>query len=384
MRAFALGALLVRAIAAQSCTAGDDESLWLLQRGARIEAARLVQEDGLNRPKDAVSLTQMANSHSSQSVDVPNVTVTFYKDSLCQDSDGTNASLPVDKDLCSLDWNFTCGCQNGKKVVHASTYFPGCENREETHTEVVQFDRCEDSTKFGSASGLFGKIVDDGTCPCCADDKQCIAYGEPHILGFDKADVSLFGKRGAATWHKRRKDARGQDIYLLKSPRLAVQARYAQLRRSGSQPLLRAVAIGGPALDGNRMIIEPLRGSIRWGRRNGRAKEVLTAEAPVLKILGLLSARVSNHTRDIEQPTDWAEGLHLQLPGGVQMVVNRRWKSLVAAITLDDSANVVKTDGHCGNFNGDPNDDTLSQIQARVGKRVPKRYIFFDQPHPND
>mmetsp|Transcript_73259 Transcript_73259/g.136911 ORF Transcript_73259/g.136911 Transcript_73259/m.136911 type:complete len:396 (-) Transcript_73259:37-1224(-) len=371
--------LIARVAVADVCSASED-GLWLLQRGARIEVSRELQGDTSALPKASISLTQLDDAQSSHIVDVPNVTVSFYTDSQCQAHAGTNASLPLDKDLCSLDWNFTCGCQKGKKVVYASTYFPSCEDREESHTEVVQIDSCEDSSKFGNAPGLYGKIVDNGACPCCSDDKQCVAYGEPRILGFDKAEVALFQKRGNwPQWRKRRKEV-GGDVYLMKTPHLAIQARYGHLDRSGNQLVLRALAVGGQALDGNRMIIEPLDGTIRWGHRNGRTKEVLSHDAPVLKILGLVSARVSNRTRDIEHPEELSEGLQLHLPSGFQLVVNRRATSLVAAIVVDDSTSLTDIDGQCGHLNGDPDDDTPSWIQARLGKRIPRRSLLFDHP----
>merc|ERR1712194_590240 len=75
--------------------------------------------------------------------------------------------------------------------------------------------------------------------------------------------------------------------------------------------------------------------------------------------------------------------VHVSLPLGVELQINR-WNEpgegdyLNTKITMSAQPN---QDGHCGNFNGNPADDTRPMIRSRIGTTgVPPGELLFPEP----
>merc|ERR1719215_1431662 len=66
--------------------------------------------------------------------------------------------------------------------------------------------------------------------------------------------------------------------------------------------------------------------------------------------------------------------VHMALPGGVTVEVMRWSNHINLRITMAPRAG---QDGHCGNANNDPADDTTDAIRARIGMGVPQGESLF-------
>eukprot|EP00403_Amphidinium_massartii_P043935 CAMPEP_0178436532 /NCGR_PEP_ID=MMETSP0689_2-20121128/34488_1 /TAXON_ID=160604 /ORGANISM="Amphidinium massartii, Strain CS-259" /LENGTH=406 /DNA_ID=CAMNT_0020058631 /DNA_START=113 /DNA_END=1333 /DNA_ORIENTATION=- len=373
----------------QSTEDCEGDALLLLQRGARVEDRRDSEAGShelnylsvASAPQallEVAARTQHAHEHvvhEAAPVNVRNATVTFFKDANCKAPEGNNVTLPLDKDLCVLEWNFTCDCRNHSQVLIASTYYPSCEHQEESYFQTIAFEQCVVGSMFGSPEGLYGKISNPEVCPSCNGERACALFGDGRIHAFDEAMES--------TQLPAQERAEG-DVWVVKSNRMWIQARYRKVpgdkNRSAERPSLTALAIGGPFLDGNRMIIRARDAEVLWGHQNGKMQEILSEASPTFRVLGLLTARSHNHTKQVGNPGEPAFGIDMQLPDKVQMVVNRHWKHLDASISMQDSiaSQMGGMDGHCGNFNGDSRDDAPSFIQARAGSSIRKDQLLFN------
>jgi len=66
--------------------------------------------------------------------------------------------------------------------------------------------------------------------------------------------------------------------------------------------------------------------------------------------------------------------VHMELPGGVKVEVMRWSNHINLRITMTPRAG---QDGHCGNFNQNPGDDTTVSIRDRIGMGVPQSESLF-------
>jgi len=183
----------------------------------------------------------------------------------------------------------------------------------------------------------------------------CIGWGDPHLRTFD-------GKR--ADYYS------SGDYYLVKSGSISIQGQYLPTKFTNGLAVTKMVAIGGPVLKGNKLVIGPL--AATW---NG---------APILGQLGshfsqpgLLTVNydTSGALIDTTGGVDASKKkiVHVKItdgsPEGISVQVNRwtaspgneyvNWK-------IDMHARPGQ-DGHCGNFNGNAADDDRLAVRQRVG-----------------
>merc|ERR1712228_379617 len=75
--------------------------------------------------------------------------------------------------------------------------------------------------------------------------------------------------------------------------------------------------------------------------------------------------------------------VHVSLPLGVELQINR-WNEAGEGDYINTKITMSKQpmqDGHCGNFNGDPNDDTRPMIRSRIGTTgVSPQNLLFPEP----
>jgi len=135
-----------------------------------------------------------------------------------------------------------------------------------------------------------------------------------------------------------------------------------------------AVAIGGAFLQGHTLIIEPLHGQVTWDG------EPILQSFPSEWAHELVSARY----HELLEPIDkfWSgtpvHGTEFELPLGMRLIVNRWDQHLDLMVTMRSQA--CGQDGHCGNFNGDDQDDTTNLIKARMELRVSQQESLFPTP----
>lgn len=175
------------------------------------------------------------------------------------------------------------------------------------------------------------------------------------------------------------------DFWVVKSDYVHVQGRYWSDRKDG-QSSARAVAVGGPFLQGNRLIIEQgTGGKIYWNER-----EILFDGQTRFQADGLISAQVArNHRRVVKSRFGWGgrwnrnrmsdvvQTVDIDLPLDVTLRVNRLSYRMDFRITMKQLPG--GQDGHCGNFNGDAIDDNTDSINARFGHQVSGEDLLFDK-----
>lgn len=199
-------------------------------------------------------------------------------------------------------------------------------------------------------------------------------WGDPHVNVFDSVDpdgdaigasvVNIYGHG---------------DYWVVRSELISIQGRYNATQWSiDGQSATRALAIGGPFLNGHTFIVEAMDGIMTWD-----GEPVMQDFPSRFAADGVISA----HYHELEEPIDQAEpyrpvyGVDLELPLGVRVRVNRWAKHLDVLIAMRQQ--LSGQDGHCGNFNLNATDDTLDLISARTDLRVSAQESLFPGASPD-
>jgi len=200
-----------------------------------------------------------------------------------------------------------------------------------------------------------------------APEGHCMLWGDPHANVFDSTEaddrpgnsvVNIFGHG---------------DFWIVTSLLVRIQGRYGATQwTQNGWSATRAVAIGGPFLQGHTLIIEAMDGQISWD-----GLPVLGNFPSDWDVPGLVAA----HYHELPEPIDKAQthrpvhGIELELPLGVRLTVNRWAKHLDVIITMRPQQG--GQDGHCGNFNGNSTDDSADLIKSRMDLRVSEQDLLF-------
>jgi hypothetical protein len=215
------------------------------------------------------------------------------------------------------------------------------------------------------ARGSWAGTVLYGRKPC-EETGTCTVVEDPHIEVFDGAQVSLFA--AAANFDHSNK-------WLVKSSRVSIQARYMTGERlQEKSEFVRAVAIGGPFLEGNIIIVGSLEDPITF---NGKAILQHDTEPRFQFQANNISVEItqtndSSNVADLSKPN---RGLEVKLPLGVSLIVNRLHRHLNAAIKMPKQEG--GQEGLCGNFNGMVSDDSLELSSKRLNLDVADGESFF-------
>merc|ERR1711920_464451 len=196
----------------------------------------------------------------------------------------------------------------------------------------------------------------------------CVLHGDPHILTFDKLPIvrsTTF--QDAGTW------------WIVYSPRISIRGTYD--RDSGLRGLMRSLSVGGPFLQGH---------TLSFGREASPSGEeevtwdgVPVLDGPSLEVsLGSGLARIRKQNDPVRawerlsgvRVTSLLESLmwttqrsyDITLPLGVEMTVNignyHGTKFIDVILTMHPEPEGQS--GHCGNFDGNPNDDTSGMMRS--------------------
>jgi len=222
---------------------------------------------------------------------------------------------------------------------------------------------------------------------------HCSIWGDPHITVFDQMynEVSLLSSLAlpdAPTNFTRHTNSHAGDVWLVKNDQVHIQGRYNLIMRKQNRPFLRSVAIGGPFLNGNTLIVEPqelymtdLTGSLQKGRVLWNKQEILTnlQQDNQFTVNSLLSVSYSKQVPLVSNEAKQTLGVVIDLPLGISMIVNRHKKVLGIKINVQKPLHSTM-DGECGNYNGYAGDDTAQMIQQRVGQGIPYHELLFHEP----
>jgi hypothetical protein len=195
---------------------------------------------------------------------------------------------------------------------------------------------------------------------------QCIVWGNTHVKVFDEPRMNNY----LPTTY-----LMNGDYWLVKSGQVWIQARYEATRWVNGRASMHGLALGGPFLHHNTIILGPARGKVYYNQQ-----EILGTQS-TFDAGGLFSAHRNDHgvrlSNGVNQPV---HSITMRLPLGVVVIVYRWAHHIDAVITMIQQGN---QDGHCGNFNGKASDDTKQSILARVPGQVPRHQDLFPQTRFN-
>jgi hypothetical protein len=206
----------------------------------------------------------------------------------------------------------------------------------------------------------------------CSD---CIVWGDPHIITFDlnkkrhaqhPMREAFFRTRG---WKSDQVSIYDEGTFwLVKNDLVHIQARYWHDKANPEWTNLGALAIGGPFLDNNTLVIRSLGAATTWNDQ-----EIL-ALLPSRFENSLVSAKYHSGSETVKDGKP-GPGLDIELPMGVKLVVNRWKQNLAAKITMCHTQGLQT--GQCGNFNGNANDDAQEILSAGNKQSVPSHEFLF-------
>jgi len=193
--------------------------------------------------------------------------------------------------------------------------------------------------------------------------RPCFIWGDPHVETFDHAFPSFYDEG---------------EFWVVKSKMVSIQGRYLATPFTHGLSSMHAIAIGGPFLAGHTIIVGPM--------ENG---QILVDGRPALynfpsseSVAGMATLRYDAIGEVVDSAMRGMERhiVHMELPLGVQVQVMRWANHINVKIVM--APRVGGQDGHCGNHNGDPADDSAEAIEARIGGPVPPDECLFHHTTP--
>jgi len=208
----------------------------------------------------------------------------------------------------------------------------------------------------------------------CEDNSgTCTVAEDPHIDVFDGAFISLLATSNLGNSMN---DESAGDKWLVKSKYISIQARYMPNDELPDRNLfVRAIAVGGEFLKGNKMIIASLEEESKWNTQTILEKEDSTF---IFQEEGLVVDAVrSGHSLLVEDLSKENRGVTIKLPLGLTLIVNRLHKHVNVAIRM--CAQEGGQEGLCGNFNGIASDDSWEMSSVRLDTNVrPAESLFAE------
>jgi len=303
------------------------------------------------------------------------------------------ASITLSKPIENQDGQ--CGNYNGDHEDDTAELIAGRIGELEVSEAESMFPKAEKKVVHHAKSAR----ADDEKEQLVTEEGTCTIYGDPHIIGFDPADVKMpklslleqgysapliegFDKPklslaqedvAADTGSGLRVVHETGDMWLVKSSRIHIQARFNYVPKHKTA-FVKVLAVGGPFLQNNTLRIAKKSWKAFWNDQ-----EILS-ELPSTFKNSLVSAKYHDHSMLVQDPEKEARapGIDISLPEGVKLLVNRGAYGLAVKITMPKLEE--GQDGQCGNFNGMTGDDTKELISARVGNEVSVPETLFAHP----
>jgi hypothetical protein len=176
------------------------------------------------------------------------------------------------------------------------------------------------------------------------------------------------------------------EYWLVKSQTVWIQARYKPTPITHGLSVTKEVAVGGPFLDsangkGNVLRISALKATFNGQPIVPDFPDRWQNEDPMIQVVTDSTGETLQQGRQGKE----MHVVHVKLPGFVSLQVNR-WNEPGEG----DYINVQITmpvqpgqDGQCGNFNGNPADDSRPLIRARIGTNgVDQANLLFETKTP--
>jgi len=191
---------------------------------------------------------------------------------------------------------------------------------------------------------------------------NCLLWGDPHVETFDGGFPNFYGEG---------------EFWMVKSPTVHIQGRYLATQFTNGLAATHQIAVGGPFMNGHTVVVGPMEnGEITMDGQSVLKSFPSTLDDPPHGIK--LSYTGDGQLVDDAQSHLVKHIVHMELPLGVHLQVMRWANHVNVRITM--VAREGGQDGSCGNFNGDPHDDSTAAIKQRIGMRVPQEELLFHAP----
>jgi len=204
-----------------------------------------------------------------------------------------------------------------------------------------------------------------------ADCVDCIVWGDPHIISFDvnrkrkmehPAKEAFFRSRN---WKTDELTVHDEGVFwLVNNAQMKIQARYRHNESNPALTSLYTVAISGPFVGNNLLVIGTLEHSIRWNKQS-------ILESQPSKFHNKWVKADYHNKAELVSSGRKGPGIDMELPNGMTLTVNRWKKSLALKIT-QCGAPPSAQEGQCGNNNHDLSDDTPQILAQEAPAQVPE------------
>jgi len=197
---------------------------------------------------------------------------------------------------------------------------------------------------------------------------SCVIWGDPHVLTFDeqvRRNKQHPMKEAFFRTHNWKENQvtvnQAGTFYLVKSRRVNIQGRYESNRTNPNVTNLVEVAVSGEFLRGNTLKV-----GIEGDKIYFNEEEILK-EMPSTFYKWHASERyiAAKYHKDSQMVKNGQKGpgIDIELPEGMRMTINRWKQNLAVSISMCPQRG--GQEGHCGNYNGNPDDDTATAMQQR-------------------
>jgi hypothetical protein len=183
---------------------------------------------------------------------------------------------------------------------------------------------------------------------------ECKLVGDPHINGFDYKKAYDFYGHGT--------------FWIVKSSSVWIQGFYADVGVRPAFTYLRKLAIGGPFLNWNTLMLET--SNIWWNDQEHIVPLDHTAISTWTGLDGAVevSSRLKTGTKWYENPVSIDLHHDVKIRAVIKGRLDGAFLPHLDAIVI--MRQITGQDGHCGTFNGDPSDDRAALLNQRFGKPV--------------
>lgn len=223
------------------------------------------------------------------------------------------------------------------------------------------------------------------TTTTSCDTVSCEIYYDPHMSGFDDSmnngpaslgsksveSLSPFSVTKSFNFDGHPVYSGVGDVWLIKSELLSVQGHYVEstLFKTGGA-VMGKIAMAGPILGGQRLVIEPRQGNLTWdGRMLGYGKFSTSVSDGQITVVN--GAKEYHTTRPFNR-------VEVRLPMSVSLAINRYDEFLNVKITMPKVGLLADShlEGQCGNNNGAVKDDEPAAIASRMSDVLPSESLL--------